>query len=102
MISRRYIGCYINPEILKNDRCLVQLAETMDLFELSSSTREILQCLWVCPSVRTRDSMSAYVVMVQVRDGLAPKPETSITSYHMLMENQRALKTLEECRHVKP
>ena len=46
--------------------------------------------------------MSAYVVVVQVRDGLAPIPETSIMNYHMLMENQRALKTLEECRHDKP
>ena len=46
--------------------------------------------------------MSAYVVMVQVRDGLAPIPETSIMNYHMLMENQRDLKTLEECRHDKP
>ena len=40
--------------------------------------------------------------MVQVRDGLAPIPETSIMNYHMFMENQRALKILEECRHVKP
>ena len=46
--------------------------------------------------------MSAYVVMVQVRDGLPPLPETFIMNYHMLTENQRALKTLEECRHDKP
>ena len=40
--------------------------------------------------------------MIQVRDGLAPIPETSIMNYHMLMENQRALKTLEEYRYDKP
>ena len=39
--------------------------------------------------------------MIQVRDGLAPIPETSFMNYHMLTENQTALKTLEECRHDK-
>ena len=40
--------------------------------------------------------------MIQVRDGLAPIPETSIMNYHMLMENQRDLKSLEERRNDKP
>ena len=40
--------------------------------------------------------------MIQVRDGLAPIPKTSIMSYHMLMGKSESLKTLEECRHDKP
>ena len=49
-----------------------------------------------------RDSLSAYVVMIQVRHGLAPIPETSIMSYHMIDRKSKSLKTLEECRHDKP
>ena len=40
--------------------------------------------------------------MIQVRDGLAPIPKTSIMSYHMLMGKSERLETLEECRHDKP
>ena len=39
------LGGYENPRVVKNDRCFIQLAESMELSELSSSTREILQCL---------------------------------------------------------
>ena len=38
---RRLLGGYENPRVVKNDRCFVQLAESMDLPEPSSRTREI-------------------------------------------------------------
>ena len=39
------IGVTQNPRVVKNGLMFVWLAESMDLSELGSSTREILQCL---------------------------------------------------------
>lgn len=102
-INKRFLGGYVKTwELWSNDRCFCWLAESMDLSELGSRTSEILQSLWGCPSVRIRDSLSAYDVMIQVRDGLAPIPETSIMNYRMLMENQSDLPIVKWRRSLKP
>ena len=53
--TRSYRSLRKTWEMWRNDRCFVWLAKSMDLFELGSSTREILQCLREWPSVRLRD-----------------------------------------------
>ena len=56
-IRRSYRNLRKTWELRRNDR-FVWLVESMDLSELSSSTREILQCLWGWLSVRMRDSLN--------------------------------------------
>ena len=52
------IGVTQNLRVGKERYMFVWLAESMDLSEIGSSTREILQCLWGWPSVRMRDSLN--------------------------------------------
>ena len=53
-----FIGVTQNLRVGKEREMFGWLAESMDLSELGSSTRKILQCLWGWPSVRMRDSLN--------------------------------------------
>ena len=57
-IGRRSYRVTQNLRVVKKWYMFVWLAESMDLSKLSSSTREILLCLWGWPSVRMRDSLN--------------------------------------------
>ena len=57
-IGRQFYRSNAKPEGWEGTIDVVWLAESMDLSELGSSTREILQCLWGWPSVRMRDSLN--------------------------------------------
>ena len=58
LINRRSYRSNAKPESCEETIDVTWLAESMDLSELGSSTREILQCLWGWPSVRMRDSLN--------------------------------------------